>query len=256
MSVTNPTGNPASYPATVQRKSDGEPSTDFWASTFDPLLNRTSYLQDQLLGATNGLTAKLASQTASSSGVRLVGVEAHTGANAQGNYAAQLLFTLLGTLWDTKGGLSNTNTWNDVQTFTEKMVSEGRKQMLRPRIILSDAPHTCDVSQADRFVLPANPAAPRIITLDKVGVVPTNGETMTFLLPSLTSSAQPTYSFKRNDATVVATVNGSATSADAGAIFIEFEYASGVWRMGANSGKSFDDNTFTVFYGVIPGAGA
>lgn len=264
MSVTNPTGNPASYPATVERKSGDEPRTGFWDNTFDPLLNRTAYLQDQLLGTVNGLRPQLASQVTSSSGVRLVGVEAHTGANGQGDTAAQTLFALLGTLWDNKGGLTIANVWTGIQDFSKGFqVSDAgatgaalcRKQFIRPRVVLSDADHTIDVEQADRFVLSGSPAAPRTITLDSTTKVPANGETMILLIANLTTSAQPAYTIQREGGTVVATINGNG-SGDAGAICVEVEYAESAWHLGINSGCYYDDNTFTTFAGVLPGAGA
>lgn len=264
MSVTNPTGNPATYPATVERKSEGEPSTDFWTNTFDPLLNRTSYLQDQLLGTTNGLRPNLSSQVSTSSGVRLVGVEAHTGANGQGDTAAQTLFALLGTIWDTKGGLDSPSQWTQIQDLSKGFqVSEStstasmlcRKQAIRPRVVLSDADHTIDVTQADRFVLSGSPAAPRVITLDSTTEVPAAGETMMLLIANLTTSAQPAYTIQREGGTVVATINGNG-SGDAGAITVEVEFSESAWHLGITSGCYYDDNTFTTFAGVLPGAGA
>ncbi len=272
MAITNPTGNPASYPATVERASNGEPTTDFWANTFDPLLNRTAYLQDQLLGATNGIVGKLASQVLTSSGVRLVGAEAHTGANGQGNTLAQTLFELLGTIWDTKAGLGVANAWTALQnlnlgfnvptgqtgTFASgSMVAGlGQKRMLRARTLLSDAAHTVDVSQGDRFELAAAPAAPRIITLDNTVKVPLQGETLAFLIPNMTSTAQPAYTFKRDGGVTIATINGSAAIGDAGAVYVEFEYTENTWRLGANSGSAYDEVTFTTKFGIIPGTGA
>lgn len=264
MSVTNPTGNPATYPATVERKSDGEPSTDFWSNTFDPLLNRTSYLQDQLLGTTNGLRPNLSSQVSTSSGVRLIGVEAHTGANAQGNYVASTLYTIVTDIWDNKAGLTTLNVFGVVQDFSKGFtVSDAaaigevqvRKRFLRARVPLSDADHTIDVTQGDRFTVSGVPAAPRIITLDSTIEPPEQGETMAVIISTLSTSAKPAYTFKRDSGVTVATINGDATG-DGGTIYVEFEYDDGAWHLGANSGLYYDDNSFATFAGVIPGAGA
>lgn len=264
MSVTNPTGNPASYPATVQRKSGDEPRTDFWTATFDPLLNRTAYLQDQLLGTTNGLRPNLASQALNLSGVRIVGVEAHTGANAQGNYAASALYDLLVSLWDNKAGLTTLNVFGAVQDLSKGFTVSNaasigevqvRKRFLRDRVPLSDANHTIDVTQGDRFTLSGSPAAPRTITLDSSVNVPEQGETLTVIIPELTTSAQPAYTIQRGGGTVIAEVNGN-TSGDGFNVCVEFEYDDGAWRLGQNTGCFYDDNTFTTRAGVIPGAGA
>ena len=264
MSVTNPTGNPASFPATVERKSDGEPSINFWANTFDPLLNRTSYLQDQLLGTTNGLRPNLSSQALTLSGIRIVGVEAHTGANAQGNYVAGTLYTVLTGIWDNKAGLTTPNVFGAIQDLSKGFtVSDAaaigevqvRKRLLRARVPLSDANHTIDVTQGDRFTVSGAPAAPRTITLDSTIKPPSQGETMTVIAPTLSTSAKPAYTFKRDSGVTVAEINGDVTG-DGGTIFVEFEYDDGAWHLGANSGLYYDDNTFATFAGVIPGAGA
>lgn len=235
MPITNPAGDPSSYPATVERRSDNEPRDGFWESTFDKLLNRTAWLHDQIVGFTASVLGQLASTTTTSSGTRLVGNEVHTGANYQGNLAASTLFALLGKIWDEKGNL-----------------------LLRPRIPLTDANHTSpavNVSQGDRFTLTGAPIGPRVIKLDSTSVIPLNGMTMVFLIKELTSSAQPAYTFQRDDTSVICTVNGSATGA-VFAVSVEFEFAGDVWHIGQNSGASFDDNTFTVQYGVIPGVAA
>ena len=264
MSVTNPAGDPATYPATVERKSGDEPRTNFWDNTFDPLLNRTAYLHDQLLGTTNGLRPQLASQVLTSSGARLVGVEAQTGIANQGNAAAATLLARLEELWNTKGGINAETSWTAIQDFERGLLVSDpsrtaalqcRKRLLRARVVLSDADQTVDVTDADRFVLSGNPAAPRTITLDSTTNVPAQGETMTFLIANLTTSAQPAYTIQREGGTVVATINGNG-SGDAGAITVEVEYSESAWHLGITSGKYYDDNTFTTEAGVIPGAGA
>lgn len=264
MAITNPTGNPATFPATVQRRDGTEPRTDFWTATFDPLLNRTSYLQDQLLGVVNGLRPNLASQVLTSSGVRLVGVEAHTGANAQGNYAAGLLYTVIVDLWDNKASLGNLNVFTVVQDFSKGFTVSNaasigevqvRKRFLRARVPLSDGNHTIDVTQGDRFTLSGAPAAPRTITLDSTIKVPEQGETMTVIIPTLTISGTPLYTFKRDSGVTVCEVNGAAPIDDFN-VCVEFEFDDGAWHLGPNTGCFYDDVTFTTRAGVIPGAGA
>lgn len=139
---------------------------------------------------------------------------------------------------------------------------DGRKQLVRARVALSDASQDVDVSQGDRFTLNASPAAPRTITLKSTGVVPQVGEALAFFWnPGATGVTGTKYTFQREDTTVVATFVGAGV-ANTGAVFAEFEYTSGGWRLGPHSGtpneyvppapgpESWDQ------YGVIPGAGA
>ncbi len=123
----------------------------------------------------------------------------------------------------------------------------GRKRMRRARgAALADSNHTLDVSEGDRFELSATPALVRTITLDKVGVVPEEGECIELLVPGAMATGQQ-YLIKRNSGTTIAEFYGNAAG-DAGA-WAEFEYVGGDWRLGANcSGGSAG--------GVMPGAGA
>jgi len=125
------------------------------------------------------------------------------------------------------------------------------------------------VGDGDRFNLPAGPASRRVITLDHTGTAPLSGETMTFFWnPGGAGAPGTQYTFKREDATTIATFVG-AQVADTGAVYAEFEYAlisTGpdvfAWKLGTHSGtpneyipptpgpESWDS------YGVIPGASA
>jgi hypothetical protein len=130
----------------------------------------------------------------------------------------------------------------------------GRKQLIRTRVALTDADATINVDQGDRFELPVVITPTRIITLDKVGVVPENGETITvFWYLKGTASGNSTYlSFRRNDGTVICTFKGSAVC-NVDLLWAEFEYVAGVWRLGKCAGTMYDG---AALFGVIAGAGA
>jgi hypothetical protein len=148
------------------------------------------------------------------------------------------------------------------------VMSFGRKTLNRARVTLSDGNHTVSVDAGDRFSLPPNEAAPRTITLDDTVVVPVRGETITFFWNPGSATPGNRYTFRRADATVIATFVGGQI-AYTGAVFAEFEYvliSSGpdvrAWRLGANSGTP-NEYTGPVpgpeswdRYGVVPGAGA
>lgn len=139
-------------------------------------------------------------------------------------------------------------------TFAGSVTLSGRHVLTRARVVMADANQTIDVTQGDRFTAPANNAAPRLITLKSTApAVPNTGECMTvFWTPGTAGGAGTQYTFQREDATVVATLDGSGT-ADTGACWVEFEYYGGVWRLGASSGTPYDG---TASYGVIAGPGA
>jgi hypothetical protein len=142
----------------------------------------------------------------------------------------------------------------------------GRKQLWRSRVTLSDAAHTVDVEDGDRFSLPPLNAAPRIITLDSTTIVPEDGETLTFFWnPSGTIVTGTQYTIRRDAAagsTVIATFVGAETVIT-GAVYAEFEFVDGTgWKLGTHSGTPSE--YFPVVpgpesltpYGVVPGAGA
>jgi hypothetical protein len=106
--ITNPSGDPSTWPATVERRQDGDGMAGFWDQTFDKLLNRTAHTYDQLLGATNGLAVKLASQAAGLFGTFLVGQRAVVDTN-QGTLAAGTLLSAIQALWAGKAGINSTN---------------------------------------------------------------------------------------------------------------------------------------------------
>lgn len=135
----------------------------------------------------------------------------------------------------------------------------GRKRLYRTRVPLSDASQDVTVAQGDRFTCPAANAAPRTITLKSTGTVPDAGETLTFFWnPGTGGGGGTQYTFQREGGTVVATFVG-AQVADTGAVFAEFEYTSGGWKLGQHSGTPNEytsgPDTWTS-YGVVPGAGA
>lgn len=144
--------------------------------------------------------------------------------------------------------------------------AQSRKRMLRQRVpatgTLSNADHTIDVSQGDRFVLSGAPSN-RVITVSKATGAPEEGETMTAMWVSVQEGSSNTtqYTFKRDDGTTIATaVTNSATAASTAHRWVEFEYcliSTGPnvydWRLGPNSGMGWDG---TADYGIIPGASA
>jgi hypothetical protein len=141
---------------------------------------------------------------------------------------------------------------NGLKVVGSTDLSDGRKVLRRPRVTLSDGNHTVGVTQGDRFKLPTVPAAPRTITLKSTSpAVPSEGESLEFLVPNVTASAL-VYTFQREDATVVATFVGSAVTL-VQPMYAEFEFVGGVWRLGAHSGSAYDGSGD---YGVLPGAGA
>lgn len=124
----------------------------------------------------------------------------------------------------------------------------------RTRVVLSDADHTVDVTQGDRFQVPGNNAAPRTIKLKNTGVttIPSEGECIEIIWVPTPGGGGTQYTVRREDATVVATLVGS-TVTTTGTCWAQFEYVSNAWRMGANSGIDYDG---TADYGVVPGPGA
>lgn len=130
----------------------------------------------------------------------------------------------------------------------------GRKEVLRPRVVLTDADHTIDVTQGDRFVVPSTPAAPRTITLKSTTpAVPFDNETMTVMVVDLLNGSGASYSFIREDATLVATFVTTSAGPTSLPLWAEFEFVAGVWRLGLSSGSAYDGVTD---YGVIPQTGA
>ncbi len=150
--------------------------------------------------------------------------------------------------------ISGTTTLSGATTGISGTVSlTGRRILRRARVTVTDASQSINVSQGDRFEVPANNAAPRVITLTSTGTVPSAGECLEFIWnPAGAGGAGTQYTFQREDATVVATFDGSAV-ADTGTVCAEFEFAGGVWRLGYSSGTPYDG---VASYGVIPGAGA
>lgn len=142
---------------------------------------------------------------------------------------------------------------NGVAYTDIKVKFNGRKALRRARVTLADSTQTVKVSQGDRFELP-DPAAPRVITLDHTVDSPVEGEMLEFVAPVI-SGGGTQYSFKREDATVVATFVGPTVSNQPPCYFAQFERTGGVWRLAANSGCAYDGGA-PADYGVIPGAGA
>lgn len=148
-------------------------------------------------------------------------------------------------IWDSMTRVAYTNA---VHGFN------GRKAMRRARIVLTDASQTVKVSTGDSFEL-VTPASPRVITLDHSIDSPLTGEELEFTwYASGSPGGGVQWTFKREDATIVATFEvstvGGVTNPLYHAVFVR---AGGVWRLGANSGCSYDG---TTNYGVVPGLSA
>lgn len=106
-----------------------------------------------------------------------------------------------------------------------------------------------------RFVVAA-PSTPRTRTLKSTTVVPSEGETIEVIwLQTVGFGGGIQFTFQREDATVVATFRG-ATAAEVTVMYCwaEFEFVSGVWRLGATNGMAVD--SANALFGVVPGAGA
>lgn len=140
----------------------------------------------------------------------------------------------------------------DDLTVIGKTTLTGRR-VRSARVPLADANATVKVTDGHRFALP-DPAAPRTITLSATAPVPDESETYEFVCPVLTGGGVQ-YTFQRADTTVVATFVGPTVSGQPPMYYAEFEFVSGVWRLGANSGVAYDGGA-PADYGVVPGAGA
>lgn len=124
----------------------------------------------------------------------------------------------------------------------------GRKGILRPRVVLSDADHTIDVTQGDRFEMPVAPAAQRLITLaSTTPVIPSVGETMAIVVNFNGGNSTNRYVLLREDTSTVASL--IARGAAATAVYAEVEWDGTKWRLGQSSGTSYDG---TIDYGVVP----
>lgn len=148
----------------------------------------------------------------------------------------------------------------DGTAYTDILKMNGRKALNRPRVVLSDAAHTVKVTDGDRFQLP-DPASPRIITLSDTSPTPAEGERIEFIMPVI-SGPDPQYTFKRADATIIATAGAPTVATNSGRMWVEFEYvkiSTGpdvfAWKLGRSSGD-FDDGGAPSNYGITPGAGA
>lgn len=123
----------------------------------------------------------------------------------------------------------------------------GRKALRRHRsAVLSDADHTINVTQGDRFELSPTPVAVRTITLDSTTAPPERSECIELIVPGAMATGQQ-YLVKRDSGLLIAEFHGN-TAGDAG-VWCEFEYTATGWRLGANpAGGSAG--------GVLPGPAA
>lgn len=108
-----------------------------------------------------------------------------------------------------------------------------------------------------RFAMATNLAAaslPIVVLLKSTGVVPSEGETMECIAPALVGAAPGiAYSFRLEDGTTLVAEWVISSTTAVFPYFTEFEFVSGVWRLGASSGSAWDG---ADDYGVIPRTGA
>jgi hypothetical protein len=133
----------------------------------------------------------------------------------------------------------------------------------RPRIYMADvATVTIDTTQADEFVLPDDPSATFpsppgigyniVILRTTTFPIPRENETITLVVPVFYSATgEPRYSIRREDGVVICTFD--ALGGETISVFAKFRFSLGAWRLGPNSGTSFNSGTA---YGVVPDAGA
>jgi hypothetical protein len=125
----------------------------------------------------------------------------------------------------------------------------------RPRVIIAtDSNHTIDTTQGDCFELNFTPASTRTITL-RTSTFPTpEANELIEIVSGSGIFAGTMFSIQREDATVICTFRSVAT---VGALIAaQFEFNAGVWRLGLNSGRTWDAGAGANIVGVVPGAGA
>ena len=109
----------------------------------------------------------------------------------------------------------------------------------RERVLLTDAAHTVDVTQADTFILNNAPAATRLITLSMTTGTPLDGERIRFIIPALTHVTGSEYQFTRGG-TAGLLANVFSSTVVRAPISIEFEHGFGLLLLvtGTGSGAS------------------
>lgn len=142
---------------------------------------------------------------------------------------------------------------------------QARKRLNRPRVPLSDAPHTIGPHLGDSFQLNGAPAAARVITITKATGSPEEGERVRlYFLSVIDGSNALAYTVKRDDASTIATIRTTSESSDLRLYWMDVEYcliSTGPdvydWRLGANSGLVWDTAAGPAkASGVIPGSSA
>lgn len=152
--------------------------------------------------------------------------------------------------------------WSNSAAFSGLTTLGGRAVLRSARVAVADLAATKRLGVVafagtdfvgKRFALGASAATPRVRVLADAG--PQEGECIEVLYGA-GAAALPTghnYQFQRQDGTVIASIYVTAIGSNALTFWIEFEYVGGVWRLGANSGASYDG---AANVGIIPGAGA
>lgn len=138
----------------------------------------------------------------------------------------------------------------------------GRSQR-RPRVAVADvASVTIDTTQGDEFVLENEPiaASPNAIVLrTTTAPIPREDETITLMVPAMSvATAAEVYRIKREDGTIICSVFSIGLHVPL-SISVTLRLASGVWRLGPNSGTSHYYDIiggFNTKYGIVPDAGA
>lgn len=150
---------------------------------------------------------------------------------------------------DVNGALQSIE--NDIATL--------KRQLRRARATLADANGTMSKATAWRYNLNGSPAAPRVITVTKAAGSPEVGDIMTaFFLSVIEGSNTLAYTFKRDDASTIATIVSTSDSSDLRMYWVSFEYVGGSvndWRLAENSGAVWD-TAAAALSGVLPGSSA
>jgi hypothetical protein len=223
--ITNPAGDPSTWPTTVERRQDGDGMAGFWDATFDKLLNRTAHTYDQLLGATNGLAVKLASQAVGVFGTFLVGQRSISDAN-QGNFGGGTLLSVIQALWTGKAGLAGAN------TFTAAQARSGPGGTLAERATqVNQASPTFSFATADDTLwvdMSLGGAVHSVWTASTTGAA---SGVQTVNLAAYNTLVSTSVTVKRDDLSTICTIGG------AGDGFATLKLLAGRWRLVAGSGQ-------------------
>jgi hypothetical protein len=112
---------------------------------------------------------------------------------------------------------------------TRLALTTGARIAFPPRVVLSDANHTIDVTQGDTFVLPNAPSTTRTITLAQTTGTPRVGERLRLIVPGLARTTGSEYHIVRSGgpAGLLANIFSSSLISNL-PIAAEFQFAEGL----------------------------